>query len=232
MQPVFIHIILCTNLQTLQSVPVHIHAVMITDSEPYQIDLVWLYRYNHIYLMSKSCLPCTLCHKYNYTPFYIFYPIYNPIYNGAKPEYPCSVFLGAFSVLLHENDEISYTALRFTSIRFSRDAKTATRDASAERIGEIPLRQPCFPDNDAIFAKGCQGARGGSATERNDLHRSSSAHGRQQLAKPTIPKRRGPRCPQAYPAKRPCFLMTALSTSMYDLQERLQWKSLSLQRTL
>ena len=113
-----------------------------------------------------------------------FVILYN--YNGAKPEYPCSVFLGAFSVLRRENDELSYTALRPTSIQFSRDAKTATRDASAERIGEIPLRQPCFPDNDAIFAEGCQGARCGSATERNSLYRRSSAHGRQQSAKPTI----------------------------------------------
>ena len=134
-----------------------------------------------------------------------------PIYNGAKPEYPCSVFLGAFSVLRRENDQLSYTALRSTSIRFSRVTKTAMCDASAERIGEIPLRQPCLPDNDAIFATGCQGARGGSATECNGLDRRSSAHGRQQLVKPTIPKRRGPRCPQAYPAKRPCFLMTLRS---------------------
>ena len=82
-----------------------------------------------------------------------------PIYNGAKPEYPCSVFLGAFSVLRRENDQLTYTVLQPTSIRFGRDAKTATRDASVERIGEIPLRQPCFPDNDAIFAKGCQGVQ-------------------------------------------------------------------------
>ena len=115
------------------------------------------------------------------------------------------------SVLRRENDELSYTALRPTSIRFSRDAKTATHDASAEIIGEIPLRQPCFPDNGAIFANGCQGARGGSATERNGLCRRSSTHGRQQPAKPTMPKRQGPRFPQAYPAKRPCFLMTLCS---------------------
>ena len=116
-------------------------------------------------------------------------------------------YLGAFSVLRRENDQLSYTALRPTSIQFSRDAKTATCDASAERIGEIPLRQPCFPVNNAIFAKGCQGARGGSATERNDLYRSSP-HGHLQPAKPTIPKRQGPRCLHVYPAKRPCFLMT------------------------
>ena len=140
-----------------------------------------------------------------------------PIYNGAKPEYPCSVFLGAFSVLQRENDELSYTALRPTSIRFSCDAKTATHDASAERIGEIPLRQPCFPDSDAIFANGCQGARGGSATESNGLCRRSSAHGRQQPAKPTTPKRRGPRCLLAYPAKRPCFLMTLRSPPLRAL---------------
>ena len=146
-----------------------------------------------------------------YTQYTTYHPIYNPIYNGAKPEYPCSVFLGAFSVLRRENNELSYTALRPTSIRFSCDAKTATHDASAERIGEIPLRQPCFPDNDVIFANGCQGARGGSATESNGLCRRSSAHGRQQPAKPTRPKRQGPRCPQAYPAKRPCFLMTLRS---------------------
>ena len=103
----------------------------------------------------------------------------NPIYNGAKPEYPCSVFLAAFSVLRRKNGELSYTALRPTSIRFSRDAKTATRDASAKIIREIPLRQPCFPDNNAIFAEGCQGARGGSATECNGLYRRSSAHERQ-----------------------------------------------------
>ena len=134
--------------------------------------------------------------------------LHNPIYNGAEPEYPCSVFLGAFSVLRRENDELSYTALLPTSIRFSRDAKTATHDASAKRIGEIPLRQPCFPDNDAIFANGCQGARGGSATDSNGLCRRSSAHGRQQPAKP---KRQVPRCSLAYPAKRPCFLMTLRS---------------------
>ena len=72
-----------------------------------------------------------------------------------------------------ENGELSLTALQPTSIRFSCDAKTATRGASAERIGEIALRQPCFLDNDAIFAEGCQGAQGGSATERNGLYRSS-----------------------------------------------------------
>ena len=79
--------------------------------------------------------PC-FWRKHFYTP---------PIYNGAKPEYPCSVFLAAFSVLRRENGEVSYTALRPTSIRFSRDSKTATHDASAKTIGEIPLRQPCFP---------------------------------------------------------------------------------------
>ena len=68
----------------------------------------------------------------------------HPIYNGAKPEYPCSVFSGAFSVLRRENDQLSYTALQPTSIRFSRDAKTATRDASAERIGEIPCGSHVF----------------------------------------------------------------------------------------
>ena len=75
---------------------------------------------------------------------------------GAKPEYPCSVFLAAFSVLRNETDEIPDAALWPTSIRFGCDAKTATLDASAEGIGEMPLRYPCFPDNDAIFANGCQ----------------------------------------------------------------------------
>ena len=145
----------------------------------------------------------------------------HPIYNGAKPELsPCSVFLGAFSVLLRENNELSYTALGPTSIRFSRDAKTATHDASAERIGEIPMQQPCFPDNDAIFAKGCQGARGGSATESNGLCRRSSAHGRQQPAKPTMSNRQGIRFPQAYPAKRPCFLMTLRSPPLRAISKR------------
>ena len=121
------------------------------------------------------------------------------------------VFLGAFSVLRCENDELSYTALRPTSIQFNRDSKTATCDASAKRIWEIPLWQPCRPDNNAIFAKDCQRTRGGSATERNDLYRRSSVHGRQQPAKPTMPKRQGLRCPQAYPAKCPCFRMTLRS---------------------
>ena len=82
-----------------------------------------------------------------------------PIYNGAKPENPCSVFLGAFSGLLHENDDLLYAALRPTSIRLSRDAKTATPGAGAEKIGVEPLRPPCFPDNYAIFVRGCRGQR-------------------------------------------------------------------------
>ena len=63
-----------------------------------------------------------------------------PIYNGAKPEYPRSVFLGAFSVLRSETDEIPDAALWTTSICFGCDAKTATRIAPAEGIGEKPLR--------------------------------------------------------------------------------------------
>ena len=88
--------------------------------------------------------------------------IRHPIYNGAKPENPCSVFLGTFSGLLCENDDLSYAALRPTSIRLSRDAKTTTPGAGAEKIGVEPLRPPCFPDNDAIFVRGCQAARGGA----------------------------------------------------------------------
>ena len=64
----------------------------------------------------------------------------NPIYNGAKPEYPHSVFLGAFSILRSETDEIPDAALWPTSIRFGCAAKTAMRDAPAEGIGEKPLR--------------------------------------------------------------------------------------------
>ena len=85
----------------------------------------------------------------------------HPIYNGAKPENPCSVFLGAFSGLLRENDDLPYAALRPTSIRLSRDAKTATPGAGAEKIGVEPLRPPCFPDNDAIFVRGREVARSG-----------------------------------------------------------------------
>ena len=82
-----------------------------------------------------------------------------PIYNGAKPENPCSVFLGAFSGLLRENVDLPYAALRPTSIRLSRDAKTATPGAGAEKIGVEPLRPPCFPDNDAIFVRGREVAK-------------------------------------------------------------------------
>ena len=81
-----------------------------------------------------------------------------PIYNGAKPENPCSVFLGAFSGLLRENDDLPYAAFRPTLLRLSRDAKTATPAAGGEKIGVEPLRPPCFPDNDAIFVRGCQGS--------------------------------------------------------------------------
>ena len=38
------------------------------------------------------------------------------IYDGAKPEYLCSVFLGAFSILQRKNDEIPDAALWPTSI--------------------------------------------------------------------------------------------------------------------
>ena len=132
-----------------------------------------------------------------------------PIYNGAKPEYPCSVFLGAFSGLRRENDELPYAALRPTSSRLSRDVKTATPGAGAEQIAEEPLRPPCFPDNDAIFVRGCQGSakwqcKGKRCSER------SSARRRQQS---TMPKRQGPRNPQAKPAKRPCFGMTLRSST-------------------
>ena len=82
----------------------------------------------------------------------------HPIYNGAKPENPCSVFFGAFSGLLRENDDLPYAAFRPTSIRLSRDAKTATPAAGGEKIGVELLRSPCFPDNDAIFVRGCQGS--------------------------------------------------------------------------
>ena len=78
------------------------------------------------------------------------------MYNGAKPEYLRSVFLGAFNVLRSKNDEIPDTALWPTSIRLNYAAETATRSAAAETIREIPLQQPCFPDNDAILANGCQ----------------------------------------------------------------------------
>ena len=64
----------------------------------------------------------------------------HPIYNGAKPEYTRSVFLGAFSVLRSETDEIPDAALRPTSIQFGCDAKTATHYAPAEGIAEMPLR--------------------------------------------------------------------------------------------
>ena len=88
----------------------------------------------------------------------IYQSIAYPIYNGAKPENPCSVFLGAFCGLLRENDDLSYAALRPTSIRLSRDAKTATPGAGAEKIGVEQLRPPFFLDNDAIFVRGCQGS--------------------------------------------------------------------------
>ena len=128
--------------------------------------------------------------------------LYN--YNGAKPENPCSVFLGAFSGLLRENDDLPYAALRPASIRLSRDAKTATPAAGAEKIGVEPLRPPCFPDNDAIFVRGCQGS------ERWREVANAMACGRQQS---TMPKRQGPRNPQAKPAKRPCFGMTLRSST-------------------
>ena len=98
--------------------------------------------------------------------------------DGAKPENPCSVFLGAFSGLLRENDDLPNAALRPTSTRLSRDAKTATPGAGAEKIGVEPLRPPCFPDNDAIFVRGCQG----SARWREVAN--AKARGRQQSTMP------------------------------------------------
>ena len=78
------------------------------------------------------------------------------IYDGAKPEYLCSVFLGAFSILQRKNDEIPDAALWPTSIWLNHDTKTAMRGAGAKKIGEKALQRPCFPDNNAVFAKGCQ----------------------------------------------------------------------------
>ena len=143
-----------------------------------------------------------------------------PIYNGAKPENPCSVFLGAFSGLLRENDDLPYAALLPTSIRLSRDAKTATPGAGAEKIGVEPLRPPCFPDNDAIFVRGCQAARGGAKWQmqrRADASSQLCPRDRDRATQAPLLRDdfsiQGPRNPQAKSAKRPCFGMTLRSST-------------------
>ena len=70
------------------------------------------------------------------------------------------------------------------------------------KMGTVePLRPPCFPDNNAIFVRGCQG----SARWRE----VAKCKGAQS----TMPKRQGPCNPQAKPAKRPCFGMTLRSST-------------------
>ena len=83
-----------------------------------------------------------------------------------------SLFIGAFSILQHEDDKLPDATRQPTSIRLNRDAKTAMCSAAEETIGEKPLWQPCFLHKDTIYAKRCQGVRGGSAVECNGLGES------------------------------------------------------------
>ena len=47
------------------------------------------------YLLSCHCLATVQCQSQNHCPAHLPH-FYYPIYNGAKPEYPCSVFLAVF----------------------------------------------------------------------------------------------------------------------------------------